>query len=44
MLDGTNSVISLVKRRAREFRNMNYFIDMIYLQSVGLDFPYITLG
>jgi len=44
MLEGTNSVISLVKRRARGFRNMNHFRDMIYLQSSGLDIPYVTLG
>lgn len=44
MLEGTNSVISLVKRRARGFRNMNHFRDMIYLQSAGLDLPYVTLG
>jgi len=44
MLEGTNSVISLVKRRARGYRNMNHFRDMIYLQSAGLDLPYVTLG
>jgi transposase len=44
MLEGTNSVISLVKRRARGFRNMNHFRDMIYLQSAGLDLPYVKLG
>ncbi|NCD07675.1 MAG: hypothetical protein EOL97_16315 [Spirochaetia bacterium] len=44
MLEGTNSVISLVKRRARIFRNMNHFRDMIYLQSAGLNLPYIKLG
>jgi transposase len=44
MLEGTNSVISLVKRRARGFRNMNHFRDMIYLQSAGLDLPYVTIG
>jgi len=44
MLEGTNSVISLVKRRARGFRNMNHFRDMIYLQSADLDLPYVTLG
>ena len=44
MLEGTNSVTSLVKRRARGFRNMNHFRDMIYLQSAGLDLPYVTLG
>jgi len=44
MLEGTNSVISLVKRRSRGFRNMNHFRDMIYLQSAGLDLPYVKLG
>lgn len=44
MLEGTNSVISLVKRRARGFRNMYHFRDMIYLQCACLDLPYVTLG
>ncbi len=44
MLEGTNSVISLVKRRARGFRNMNHFRDMIYLQSADLDLSYVILG
>ncbi len=44
MLEGTNSVISLVKIRARGFRNMDHFRVLIYLQSAGLDLPYVTLG
>ncbi len=31
VLEGINSVIALVKRRARGFRNMEYFKTMIYL-------------
>jgi len=31
LLEGTNSVIQNVKRRARGFRNTDYFINMIYL-------------
>lgn len=41
MLEGTNSVISLVKRRGRGYRNMNHFRDMIYLQRAGLDLLYV---
>ena len=31
LLEGTNSVIQNVKRRARGFRNTDYFINMVYL-------------
>lgn len=37
VLEGMNSVIALVKRRARGFRNMEYFKTMIFLSCGKLD-------
>ena len=36
-LEGINSRIQEIKRRARGFRNINNFIAMIYLETAGLD-------
>lgn len=37
ILEGKNSIIQNVKCRARGFRNMKYFITMIYLNCSKLD-------
>jgi len=37
LIEGTNSRIQEIKRRARGFRNINYFIAMIYLEAANLD-------
>jgi transposase len=37
LLEGLNSIIQNVKRRARGFRNMNYFATVIYLTCGKLD-------
>ncbi len=41
ILEGTNSVIQLLKRSARGYRNVQNFITMIYLRSgqLNLQFP-----
>jgi len=36
-MEGLNSRIQEIKRRARGFRNINNFIAMIYLEAAGLD-------
>lgn len=36
-MEGINSRIQEIKRRARGFRNINNFISMIYLEAAGLD-------
>jgi transposase len=36
-VEGINSRIQEIKRRARGFRNINNFISMIYLEAAGLD-------
>lgn len=36
MMEGLNSRIQEIKRRARGFRNIGNFIDMIYLEAAGL--------
>ena len=36
-MEGINSRIQEIKRRARGFRNINNFITMIYLEAAGLD-------
>lgn len=40
ILEGTNSKIQLAKKRARGFRNINNFINMIYLIAGQLKFNY----
>lgn len=40
--EGFNSVIQNVKRRARGFRNMDYFATMIYLTCGKLDLKAVT--
>lgn len=37
MMEGINSRIQEIKRRARGYRNINNFISMIYLETAGLD-------
>ena len=38
VVEGINSRIQEIKRRARGFRNIDNFISMIYLETAGLDF------
>ena len=42
ILEGFNSKISLIKSRARGFRNMDNFKNMIYFCMGGFDFPFIS--
>lgn len=42
VLEGVNSVIQNVKRRARGFRNMDYFATIIYLTCGKLDLKAVT--
>lgn len=37
VMEGFNSRIQEIKRRARGFRNISNFIAMIYLETAGLD-------
>ena len=37
MIEGLNSRIQEIKRRARGFRNIGNFIDMIYLEAAALE-------
>ena len=37
-MEGINSRIQEIKRRARGYRNISNFIAMIYLEAAGLDF------
>ena len=37
--EGTNSRIQEIKRRSKGFRNINYFISLIYLESSNLTIP-----
>ena len=41
-IEGADSVIQNVKRRARGFRNMDYFATMIYLTCGRLDLKAVT--
>ena len=41
-MEGINSRIQEIKRRARGYRNINNFIAMIYLEAAGLDFALPT--
>jgi len=43
VLEGLNSIIALVKRRARGFRNMEYFKTMIYLSCGKLQLNPLSL-
>jgi transposase len=38
ILEGINSIVQLIKRNARGYRNTQYFINMIYLKIGKLDF------
>ncbi len=42
VLEGVNSVIQNAKRRARGFRNMDYFVTMTYLTRGKLDLKAVT--
>ena len=44
VFEGINSVIALVKRRARGFRNMEYFKTMIYLACDKLQLDFTSIG
>jgi len=37
-MEGINSRIQKIKRRARDFKNIDNFITMIYLEAVNLVF------
>ena len=37
--EGTNSRIQEIKRRSKGFRNIIYFISMIYLEASNLTLP-----
>ena len=43
VLEGFNSVISLIKRKARGFKNMDNFMAMIYFVCGGLELPKATI-
>ena len=43
ILEGFNSIISLIKRRARGFKNMKNFIAMIYFVCGNLEIPTSTI-
>ncbi len=42
ILEGMNSIVQLIKRNARGFRNTQYFINTIYLKKGKLDFKLPT--
>jgi transposase len=42
ILEGLNSIIQNIKRRARGLRNMDYFATMIYLNCSNLDLKAVT--
>jgi transposase len=44
IMEGLNSQIQEVKRRARGFRNISNFISMIYIVAGGLDFARLIPG
>jgi transposase len=41
-MEGINSRIQEIKRRARGFKNIDNFISMIYLEAANLDFDFCT--
>lgn len=43
ILEGFNSKISIIKNRARGFRNMENFKNMIYFCMGGFDFPFLPI-
>jgi len=43
LLEGFNSVIGLIKRKARGFRNMENFMAMIYFVCGELELPKATI-
>ena len=42
ILEGINSIVQLIKRNARGYRNTQYFINMIYLKIGKLSFKLPT--
>jgi transposase len=44
IMEGLNSQIQEVKRRARGFRNISNFISMVYIVASGLDFDRQIFG
>jgi hypothetical protein len=44
ILEGINSKIQLAKRRARSYRNINNFINMIYFLCEKLKFDYQSIS
>jgi transposase len=42
ILEGMNSIVQLIKRNARGFKNSRYFINTIYLKKGKLDFKLPT--
>jgi len=42
ILEGMNSIVQLIKRNARGFKNSRYFINIIYLKKGKLDFKLPT--
>ena len=42
ILEGMNSIVQLIKRNARGYRNPRYFINMIYLKIGKLNFKLPT--
>ena len=42
LIEGINSRVQEIKRRARGFRNIGHFIDMMYLETAGLEFELPT--
>jgi len=42
ILEGVNSIVQLQKRNARGFKNVQYFINMIYLKLGKLKFKLPT--
>ena len=43
ILEGFNSKISIIKNRARGFRNMENFKNMIYFCMGGFEFPFLPI-
>ena len=43
ILDGFNSKISIIKNRAKGFRSMKNFINMIYFFCVNLSIPFVLI-
>ncbi len=44
VLEGINSLVQAAKARARGYRNIHHFIQVIYLMAGQLTLPRLTLG